>query len=87
MSNLLSKFLAQFKQSHRGTAPQEIVVAPAALAALAIKQSARPSFEDIPLICRLFEPQEVLKPGTGTRLGIFVYNREGDLELRSCDLA
>ena len=87
MSRILSQLLEQFKQNHSGQAPREIVVAPAALAALAIKQSARPKFDGVPVVCRLFDPTEVLNPGVGTRLGVFVYNDTGDLSLRCCDLA
>ncbi|MGV0949149.1 MAG: hypothetical protein ACOYB3_00655 [Azonexus sp.] len=87
MPKILSQLLEQFKQNHAGKAPQEIVAAPAALASLAIKQSARPKVEGVPLTCRLFTPQEVLKPGKGTRLGVFIHNETGTLSLRSCDLA
>jgi len=87
MPKILSQLLEQFKQNHSGKAPQEIVVAPAALASLAIKQSAHPKVEGVPLTCRLFTPQEALKPGKGTRLGVFVHNETGTLSLRSCDLA
>lgn len=87
MHQILSQFLTQFKQSHSGKAPLEVIVAPAALASLAIKQSARPKVDGVPVLCRLFDPKEVLQPGKGTRLGIFVHNDAGDLSLRSCDLA
>lgn len=87
MPRILSQLLEQFKTNHSGKAPQEIVVAPAALASLAIKQSARHKVEGVPLTCRLFDPSEVLKPGKGTRMGVFVRNDAGDLSLRSCDLA
>lgn len=87
MPKILSKFLEQFKQKHGGKAPLEIVVAPAALASLALKKSARPKFEDVPVLCRLFSLKEVLRPGAGTRMGVFIHNDAGDLTLRSCDLA
>lgn len=87
MSRILSQLLEQFKQNHDGKAPLEIVAAPAALASLAIKQSAKLKIDGVPLLCRLFDPKEVLKPGKGTRLGVFIHNDAGDLTLRSCDLA
>lgn len=87
MSQILSQLVEQFKRKHNGKAPRGIVVAPAALATLAIKQSAKPKVEGIPVTCRLFEHREVLKPGKGTQLGVFVHNDAGDLSLRSCDLA
>lgn len=87
MSRILSQLLEQFKQNHSGKAPLEIVVAPAALASLAIKQSAHPKVDGVPVLCRLFEPKEVMKPGAGNRLGVFVHNDAGNLSLRSCDLA
>lgn len=79
--------MEQFKTNHSGKAPLEIVVAPAALAALAIKQCARPKFDGVTVVCRLFNPDEVLKPSLGSRMGVFVYNDAGDLSLRCCDLA
>jgi len=79
--------MEQFKTNHSGKAPLEIVLAPAALASLAIKQSARPKLDGVHVVCRLFDPTEVLNPGAGTRLGVFVYNDTGDLSLRCCDLA
>jgi hypothetical protein len=87
MPKILSLFLDQFKQSHNNQAPKEIVVAPAALAALAVKQSARTKVDGIPVTCRLFDKSEAVKPGKGTRLGIFVHNDTGNLTVRSCDLA
>ena len=87
MHRILPQLLNQFKRNHDGNLPQEIVTAPAALAALAIKQSAHPKIDGVPVVCRLFDPKEVLKPGEGTRMGIFVHNDSGDLSLRSCDLA
>lgn len=86
MQRILSQLLEQFKQKH-GKAPQEIVVAPAALASLALKKSAKSKIDGVSLTCRLFSPGEVLPPGKGTRLGVFVHNDAGDLTLRSCDLA
>lgn len=87
MSAILTQLLEQFKQKHNGAAPLEIVVAPAALASLAIRQASRLKVEGVPVLCRLFEKTEVLRPGDGKRLGVFVHNDAGDLTLRSCDLA
>jgi hypothetical protein len=86
MQTILSQLVQQFKQNHDQKAPLEIVVAPAALATLAIKQSARPKWEGIPLKVRLFEPDEVMPPGLGDSMGVFVHNDAGELSLRSCDL-
>ena len=71
----------QFQQTH-AQAPKEIVVAPVALIALGIKGSLAPFWDNIPVRCQLFDEAEVVQPGEGTRMGVFVY--KGDL--RSCDL-
>lgn len=84
---VLNQLLEQFRKHHDEKAPLEIVVAPAALASLAIKQSATPKVDGVPLTCRLFALNEALKPGKGSRLGVFLHNNCGDLTLRSCDLA
>ena len=79
---VLSQMLEQFRERHN-QAPRAIVVAPVALVALGIKRSVAPSWDRVPVECRLFEKEEVVELGTGTRLGVFVY--KGDL--RSCELA
>lgn len=84
---ILAQLLEQFKQNHGGSLPQEIVVTPAALATLAIKQSARVKIEGVQVVCRLFTPEEALKPGSGTRLGVFVKVSKNSMSLRSCGLA
>jgi len=84
---MLSSLLEQYRKTHSGLDPLEIVVAPAALASLAIKQSAQTKVGQVQVVCRLFDPSEVTKPGIGKRLGVFVYKNGGDLELRGCELA
>ena len=50
-TKLLSQMVQQFKDRH-GQLPEEIIIHPVALAALAIKQSLAPKWNGIPVICR-----------------------------------
>lgn len=86
MSQILHKLVDQFRQIHSGNLPKEIVVAPAALAALSIKQGVKLSVYGTQVTCRLFDKSEVTKLGTGTKLGVFV-KKDKETSLRSCDLA
>jgi hypothetical protein len=51
--------------------PEEIVIHPIALAALAIKQSVAPLWNGIPVKCREIKPEATASP---TKLGITVVN-------------
>lgn len=81
--SILSLLVEQFETKH-GHKPVKIVVAPVALAALSIKRSVAPMWAGIPVECRLFAETEAV--ASGTKMGVFVYNKEGDLSIRSCDL-
>ena len=61
----------QFKERH-GQLPEEIIIHPVALAALAIKQSIAPKWNGIPVICRDVKPYV-----DATRFG----GREGNTKL------
>lgn len=65
---MLSLLVEQFQKRH-SRLPEEIVVHPVALAALAIKQSIAPHWKGIPIKCRDVKP--VAKP-VGNRMGITI---------------
>ena len=67
-TKLLSQLVAQYQARHQRL-PDEIVVHPVALTALALKQSVAPTWKGVPVRCREVKP--VLKP-TGTKLGVTV---------------
>lgn len=75
---MLTRLISQFQEKHHRL-PEEIVVHPVALAALAIKQSVAPKWNGIPLKCREIKPGASLNP---TKLGITVV----DSALRGFDL-
>jgi hypothetical protein len=83
---VLSRIVEQFRSNHKGQSPKAIVIAPVALVALGIKHSVSPSWDKIPVECRLFEETEVVTKGTGTKLGVFVYGAEDSLTIRACEL-
>jgi hypothetical protein len=77
-----------FRRRH-GFAPHKIVVAPVALLALGLKQSAAPVWDGVPLECRLFAEAEVasnFKRPQAKYLGIFARESRGQLRLAACDL-
>ena len=86
MKTLLSKMLECYRLSHKGSDPKEIVVAPAALAALSLKKSVKVKVDGVPVVCRLFVPAESKPQGQGSRLGVFLKNTQEGLALRSCDI-
>ena len=53
---VLSQLVEQFRAQHQRL-PEEIVVHPVALAALALKQSVAPQWNGIPVKCRVVKPQ------------------------------
>lgn len=55
---VLSQLVQQFQSKHHRL-PEQIVVHPVALAALAIKQSVAPKWNGIPVKCREVKPGEV----------------------------
>ena len=77
-TKLLSQLVEQFQTRHQRL-PDEIVVHPVALVALALKQSVAPKWRGIPVRCRDVKP--VAKP-VGNRMGITIVSGA----LRSFDL-
>ncbi len=67
---VLSQLVEQFKQRHNGKAPEEIVIHPVALAALALIQSIAPVWNGIRVRCYPVKPD---KKVSNVRLGITVY--------------
>lgn len=87
MDQVLCQLVDQFKASHKGSNPKEVVVTPAALASLAIKSSVTVKVQSTPVVSYLFDPKEVRPPGKGSRLGVYVRDEDGNLSLQACDLA
>lgn len=81
---LLTKMLAQYCETH-GHPPRKIVVAPIASVALALKGSLSPIWAGIPVEFRLFNQDEIVPPGSGSQLGIFL-KKGAKLALVACDL-
>lgn len=74
---ILSQLVNQFQERHQRM-PEEIIVHPVALAALALKQSVAPKWNGIPVKCREVKPGK----GEGKKLGVTVV----DGALRAFDL-
>lgn len=74
---VLSLLVNQFQERHQRL-PEEIVVHPIALTALALKQSVAPKWNGIPVKCREIKPGK----GEGKKLGVTVV----DGALRAFDL-
>lgn len=78
----------QFRQKH-GRLPDKIVVAPVALVTLGIKKSVAPSWDGVPVECRLFREDEVASYYERAKvrsLGLFVKENRGRMRLVACDL-
>lgn len=71
-ASLLTKLVNQFKASHQGQPPVEIVVEPVALVALGLKKSVAPMWQGVKVTCREMSKEEVRKPGQGTRLAVLL---------------
>jgi len=82
---LLSWFVDQFIREHQSP-PTKIVVAPVAAVALSLKSSLGPMWAGVPVEMRLFEQEEVVAKGTGTKLGVFLREAGEQLSLVCCDL-
>ena len=85
---LLTQMVAKFLEKH-GRPPLKIVVAPAALVALGLKQSLFPFWKGIPVECRLFDEKEVASKHVKAKvryLGVFVKEDRGRMRLVACDL-
>lgn len=81
---LLAQLIQQFHSRHNRL-PDEIVVAPAAMAALGIKGSLAPSWNGIPVYARLFSESDVVE--RGEKLGVFLKNEGTHTQVVGCELA
>lgn len=75
---ILSQLVNQFKEQHQRL-PDEIVIHPVALAALALKKSVAPLWNGIPVKCRVVKPSA---QSSTRKLGVIVK----DGALRGFDL-
>lgn len=78
-AKLLTKMIEQFAQAHQGKKPVKIVVEPLALVALGLKQSVAPSWGGVPVECRDFSENEVVKAPNGNSLGVSLDTRESQI--------
>lgn len=67
---MLSQLVDQFEKRHQRP-PDEIIVHPVALVALALKQSVAPKWRGIPVTCLEVKPRA---KSSGRKLGITVLN-------------
>lgn len=70
---LLAQMVTQFRDKHQ-TLPKQVVVTPAALAALAVKRSVALRCMGVPVICREIEASETVK--SGPALGVSILNNQ-----------
>jgi hypothetical protein len=78
--------VGQYQQRH-GRLPRQIVLTPLALLALAIKDSAKPVWQSVPVVCRESAESEAAQDGVnGQGLGVFVLAEDRSGRLVSCDL-
>lgn len=88
MSALLTQFIEEFKKSHHGESPEAVYVTPAAAIALSIKKSLGPIWQGVPIV---FKPEdeienEVVKPGEGRSMLLFVKRQNGEMAIRVADV-
>jgi len=83
---VLTLMVEQFSRRH-GRLPQQIVLTPLALLALAIKGSVAPTWLTVPVTCReIAEAEATDDVGLGNALGIFVLPEDRTGRLVACDL-
>lgn len=85
---ILTLMVNKFQQKHNRK-PAKIVIAPVALVTLGIRRQISPEWEGIPVECRLFQDNEVVRKHTKEpvqKLGVFVKENRGQLHLAACDL-
>lgn len=81
---ILTTFVERFQKLNQKS-PTHIVVAPAAALILAKRQDLPTHYNGIPVQMRLWEESEAVKPGTGTRLALFL-KEEPTLSIQACEL-
>lgn len=86
---VLTLMVRRFQEKH-SRSPLKIVIAPVALVALGMKKSVAPTWNGVPVECRLFKESEVAPPKYDRtkvkNLGIFVKENRGRMRLVACDL-
>jgi len=87
-TEVLTLMVRKFQEKHNRS-PLRIVIAPVALVALGMKKSVAPTWNGIPVECRLFKDAEVASRYDRAKvssLGIFVKENRGRMRLVACDL-
>jgi hypothetical protein len=83
---VLTLLVNQFERRH-GLLPQQIVLTPLALLALAIKGSVAPTWLSVPVTCREINESEATDDiALGKLLGVFVLPEERTGRIVACDL-
>lgn len=85
---ILTEMVEKFRQKHNRV-PDKIVVAPVALVVLGLRKSVSPTWDGVPVMCRLFDQEEVAskhEKAKVTSLGVFVKEKRGQMVLVACDL-
>lgn len=84
---VLTLLLQQYTERHNGRRPQEIVLTPLALLALALKQSVAPTWQSVPVVCREIAESEATSDLAKSRaLGVFVLPEDREGRIVGCDL-
>lgn len=85
-NKVLTAMVKQYQQRH-GHLPQQIVLTPLALLALALKDSVKPRWMSVPVVCREIGENEAARDtASGQGLGVFVLAEDQGGRLVSCDL-
>ena len=85
MERPLTQMLRQYQLAHEAM-PEKIVVAPAAAVVLTLRRSLAPVWQGVPVVCKMFNPEEAVMIGQGKRLGVFVKRNGWDFQLRAVEL-
>jgi hypothetical protein len=83
---MLPSMLSQYRKTHNNSSPAEIVVTPLAAVVLAMKKCVIQFCDGVRVVGKDFKETEAVAPGTGSRLGVFVRQSNGEMSLVSCDL-
>lgn len=83
---VLTLMVNQFVRRH-GRIPRLIVLTPLALLALAIKNSVKPEWHSVPVVCREISETEATDDlNQGEALGVFVLPEDRTGRIVACDL-
>jgi hypothetical protein len=87
---ILTEIVDQYRTLHNAL-PIKIVVTPLAAVSLGLKDSLGPLWCGVPVEMRPFDEAEVVEPGTGRQLAVFLKKQEYDQEvsyvLAGCELS